>query len=153
IGVDSMNYPKVGSLSTFSKKLIIGAITTQVSCPLDSAKCRKTSEPYLDHLGTQEDCWRLAERQVLLQDGQYVRLQVGNVYSKMKGHSLKDAVLDMWTKMPDFRILLHPWGLQVSLCTGVARRVPLRTLIEEPMLSYIDSLSLTDWDGIKSDVR
>lgn len=144
---------KNGKSFNIRQKLKIGAITTQASCPLDSTACRKKSEPYLDHLGTEEDYWRLVERQVLLQGGQYVGLQVGNVYSKMKGRSLKDAVLDAWTKMPDFRILLHPWGLQVSLCTGVARRVPLKTLIEEPMLSYIDSLSLTGWDGIKSDVR
>jgi hypothetical protein len=90
---------------------------------------------------------------MMVQAGQYVGLQVGNVYSKVKGRPLKTTILEMWRLVHDFRILLQPWGLQVSLCTGVARRVPLRELIEEPMFLYIDKLALPGWDEIKSDIR
>jgi hypothetical protein len=134
-------------------RLTIGAISVQNSCPLDPARCRKSSEPYLDALGTCDDHWNLAQRQMMLQAGQYVGLQVGNVYSKVKGRPLKTTILEMWRLVHDFRILLQPWGLQVSLCTGVARRVPLRELIEEPMFLYIDKLALPGWDEIKSDIR
>jgi hypothetical protein len=111
------------------ERLRIGAISIQSSCPLDPKKSRKASEFYLDNLGTEADYWSLAQRQLMFQGGQYVGLQVGNVYSKLKGRSLKTTMLDMWRVMPDFRILLQPWGLQVSLCTGVARRVPLKSLM------------------------
>jgi hypothetical protein len=135
------------------ESLRIGAITVQCCWTLNSEKCRKVSEPYLDNLGTEADYWRLAERQMMLQSGQYVGLQVGSVYSKMKGRSLKTTLLDMWGVMPDLRLLLQPWGLQVSLCTGVARRVPLKALIGEPMFSYIDGISLQHWDDIKAGIQ
>lgn len=143
------------NMETFSirEPLTIGAITIQTSCPLDPQQCRRVSQPYLNNLGTEEDSWRLQERQMLLQGGQYIGLQFGNVYSKMTGRSLKTAMLDIWHQVPDFRFLLRPWGLQVSLCTGVARRVPLKTLIEEPMFAFIDGLPLEDWDAIRLDVR
>lgn len=134
-------------------QLTIGAISVQMSCPLNPVKCRKSSEPYLDTLGTYDDYWKLSERQMMFQAGQYVGLQVGNVYSKVKGRPLKTTILEMWRLVHDFRILLQPWGLQVSLCTGVARRVPFRELIEEPMFQYIDRLSLPGWDGIKAAIR
>ena len=134
-------------------RLTIGAISVQKLCPLDPTKCRKSSEPYLDALGTCDDHWNLTQRQMMVQAGQYVGLQVGNVYSKVKGRPLKTTILEMWRLVHDFRILLQPWGLQVSLCTGVARRVPLRELVEEPMFLYIDKLALPGWDEIKSDIR
>ena len=149
----SYEAPDIETTFNIRDELTIGAITTQPSCLLNSEMCRRASEPYLTTLGTDNDYWALAQRQVMLQGGQYVGLQVGNVYNKMKGRSLKTTMLDIWRMMPDFRMLLQPWGLQVSLCTGVARRVPLKTLIEEPMFAYIDGLSLDGWKDIKSDVR
>lgn len=103
------------ALPTFNiwDRLTIGAISVQKSCPLDPAICRKSSEPYLDVLGTCDDHWNLAQRQMMLQAGQYVGLQVGNVYSKVKGRPLKTTILEMWRLVHDFRILLQPWGLQV----------------------------------------
>lgn len=78
---------------------------------------------------------------------------MGNVYSNVKGRCLKTTLLERWQILPDFRMLLQPWGLQISFCTGVARRVPIKDLFEEPIFSYIDSLSLPDWDGMKTNVR
>jgi hypothetical protein len=51
-------------LPTFSiwDKLTIGAILVQEFCLLDPAKRRKSSEPYLDVLGTCDDYWNLAEQ-------------------------------------------------------------------------------------------
>lgn len=41
----------------------------------------------------------------------------------------------------------------MSLCTGVAQRVPLKNLLQEPMFAYIDGLCLKHWDVIKVEVR
>ena len=51
------------NLGTFNIRdsLRIGAITIQLSCPLDSEKYRKASESYLDKISTEMDYWRLAE--------------------------------------------------------------------------------------------
>ncbi|KUJ12406.1 uncharacterized protein LY89DRAFT_673387 [Mollisia scopiformis] len=139
------SYDLADTIPTFNiwDRLTTGAISVQKACPLDPAKCRKSSEPYLDALGTCNNHWSLTERQMILQAGQYVGLQVGNVYSKVKGGPLKTTVLEMWSLVHDFRILLQPWGL----------RAPLRELIEEPMFLYIDKLALPGWDEIKSDIR
>jgi hypothetical protein len=110
--------------------IAIGAVKIHLSCPLDPERCRYVSAPYFSNLGTEADYWAVTERQLRLQGAQYVGVQVGNVYSKVKGRSLKRLLLDNWRIMPDFRILEQPWGLQVSLCTGLARRVPLTHLIQ-----------------------
>ncbi|CZT42400.1 uncharacterized protein RSE6_02298 [Rhynchosporium secalis] len=144
-----------GNEGTFNIRdpLRIGAITVQPLCPLDVDKCFKASESHLHNIGTEPDYWELTERQKVLQGGQYVVLQVGNTYHKMKGRTLKTAILDRWQMSHDFNLLCKPWGLQVSLCTGVARRVPIKKLIEEPMFAYIDRLLPNGWDSIKSDAR
>lgn len=143
------------NLATFDIRvpIEIGGVSVHASCPLDAQKCRRQSESYLINLGTKIDHWKLVERRLFLQDGQYIGLQVGNIYSKMNGRSLKTILLDTWKIMPDFRLLLQPWGLQVSLSTGVAQRVCLKTLLQEPMFAYIYGLCLECWDKIKADVR
>jgi hypothetical protein len=146
---------KLDDLDTFNiwQPLKIGAVSVQATCAIDSQQCRKESECYLVNLGTEADHWKLVDRQLSFQVGQYVGLQVGNVYSKIKGKSLKTVLLDNWRIMPDFRLLLQPWGLQVSLCTGVARRVPLKDLIQEPMFAYIDCQSPKGWGALKTEMR
>ena len=47
--------------------------------------------------------------------------------------------------MPKIQMLDAPWGLQVNLCTGVARRVSLRSLIEGSILAHIDTLHHSQW--------
>lgn len=143
------------NLDTFNIRvpIEIGGVSVHESCALDAQMCRRQSESHLKHLSTETDRWELAERQMFFQGGQYVGLQVGNIYSKIKGRSLKAILLDTWKIMPDFRLLLQPWGLQMSLCTGVAQRVPLINLLQEPMFAYIDGLCLEHWDAIKVEVR
>jgi hypothetical protein len=136
--------------------LRIGGVTTKDSCPLNLRDCRRASEPFFNNIGTEEDYWQLVERQLMIQAGQYAVLQAGGTQSKIKGYSLKDYILSSWHSMgsiPDFRKFLQYSGVQVSICTRVARRVPLKMLIEEPMLAYIDGLHLKNWDTIKGDAR
>jgi hypothetical protein len=146
---------KLDGLGAFNirEPLEVGGVSIQVSCTIDLQQCRKELECYLVNLGTEADHWKLVDRQLFFQGGQYVGFQVGNVYSKIKGKSLKAVLLDNWRIMLDFRLLLQPWGLQVSLCTGVARRVPLKNLIQEPMFAYIGRQSLRDWGAIRTDMR
>lgn len=50
--------------------------------------------------------------------------------------------------MKDLRILNCPWGLELSLCTGIARRVTLRSLLYGEVLRYL-ALSLPgEWNNI-----
>ncbi|RSL67642.1 hypothetical protein CEP53_002914 [Fusarium sp. AF-6] len=62
---------------------------------------------------------------------------------------MKRMFLDRWgleRKLSDFEL---PLGVQISLCTGVARRVPLRVLVREDLMDYVGSLSVKGWKDLK----
>ncbi|KAI1125855.1 hypothetical protein F5Y10DRAFT_294334 [Nemania abortiva] len=129
------------------------SVSTNTTCPLDSGKCRQRSGSYLCSLGTAPDYWALTEIQSILQAGNYVQLQVGTTITKQTGIPLKRVLLDRWTREQNLSLFEEPWGLQVSLCTGVARRVPLRVLIEEPLFRYIDNLNIDGWKKLEVEAR
>ncbi|CAF9939927.1 MAG: hypothetical protein ALECFALPRED_008377 [Alectoria fallacina] len=126
----------------------IGGIRTRLACPLDPERCRQQSQQFLSYLGTETNYWELAERQVALQAGYYTVLQLGNTYVRKFGITVKQQIIEQWSLMPHINMLDVPWGLQVSLCTGVARRVSLRTLIEGSLLTQIDTLQHDQWQKI-----
>lgn len=125
-------------------------ITANMSCPLVTAKSRKESEPYLSTLGTAPDWWSLTEIQGLASlSPPYCTLQGAFAMTKQSGIPLKRALLDRWIRDDSLSLFEEPWGLQVSLCTGVTRKVPLRALVEEPLFRYIDSLKVDGWEKLK----
>ncbi|KAI0117938.1 hypothetical protein GGR51DRAFT_500601 [Nemania sp. FL0031] len=127
----------------------LAPISTNTICPLDSAKSRQMSGPYLSSLGTAPSYWKFTETQLMFQAGNYVQLQVGGTMTKQSGIPLKRVILDRWAREGNLSLFEEPWGLQVSLCTGIARRVPLRALIEEPLFRYIDTLNIDGWEALK----
>ena len=141
------SYNEMRRLPTFSSwdEIQIGAINIQSACPLDSKKCRKTSQQLLCNLGTQANYWELAERQVAFQAGYYTVLQVGNIYARKLGRTVKQQMIEQWSLLPNLRLLVVPWGLQISLCTGIAKRVSLRKLIEDSTFAHIDTLKYEQW--------
>lgn len=140
-------YKGMRTQATFScwDGIRIGRITTRLDCPLDPERYRKKSEQVLANLGTTPDYWQLAERQVALQAGYYAVFQFGNTFARKFGVTIKQQILEQWSLKPSIHNLDVPWGLQVSLCTRVARRVSLRTLIGDSILSHIDTLEYGQW--------
>ena len=143
------SYNEIRRLPTFSSgdEIQIGAIDINSACPLDSEKCRNTagSQELLCNLGTQATYWELAERQVAFQAGYYTILQVGNTYIRKLGRTVKQQVIEQWSLLPNLRMLVVPWGLQISLCTGIAKRVSLRRLIEDSIFAHVDTLKYEQW--------
>jgi ankyrin repeat protein len=126
-------------------------ITANTTCPLITAESRKESEPYLSRLGTAPDWWSLTEIQgIVTLNPPYCTLQGAFVMTKQSGVPLKRILLDRWIGEDNLSLFEEPWGLQVSLCTGVSRRVPLRALIEEPLFRYIDSLNVDGWETLRA---
>jgi len=126
-------------------------VTINTTCPLVSVEIRRESEPYLARLGTSPDWWSLTEIQgMAAMNPPYVTLQGAFSVTKQSGIPLKRVLLDRWIGDDTFSLFDEPWGVQVSLCTGVARRVPLRFLIEEPLIQYINTLSIPGWEALKS---
>ena len=127
------------------------SITANTTCPLVTAESRKKSESYLSRLGTAPDWWSLTEIQGIVSlNPPYCTLQGALAMTKQSGIPLKRVLLDRWFGEDNLSLFEEPWGLQVSLCTGVTRRVPLRALIEEPLFRYIDSLNIDGWEALKT---
>lgn len=133
----------------YKKTILIGAITINTACPLDIARSRILSEGLLENLGCEPDSWVQNQRQLMIQGGNFVVTQIGLSYQKQAGRNLKAVLLDQWQSLEDIRLFDLPWGLQVSLCTGVARRVRLWELIEEPLLHFIDNFDVSGWTELK----
>ncbi|KEY73484.1 hypothetical protein S7711_07507 [Stachybotrys chartarum IBT 7711] len=113
--------------------LLVGSLVTENDqCTLDKAQCWKASLSKLDFLGTSSDYWERSQRQVGIQVGlgDYVLGQTVETWNKKRGIPVKAMVL----KATDEDFITHLnkyWGMQVSHCTGVTRRIPLRILLAE----------------------
>ncbi len=143
--------PLVKSFDQYTKILIGTAVTINDACPMDVNQHWMVCSESLDKLGTFQSAWEISERQSGLQGGQFVNFQFNQTWTKMPGNTLKQIQLDL----PDNHILPFlqaSWGLQVSLCTSVARRVPLRELVDDVMPAFVESLFLipSQWESLKT---
>ncbi|KAI4262154.1 MAG: hypothetical protein L6R42_002662 [Xanthoria sp. 1 TBL-2021] len=117
------------------------------NCGIDEAACRGSSCCALEQLGTKEIFWEPQERQVGLHAGQYVNGSLLQTWKKNPGTTLKQYKLqqDDW-RLIDF--LEQYWGLQVSFCTSVARRVSLRELIADLLPIFVSPFEQDDWQEL-----
>lgn len=64
--------------------------------------------------------------------------QYSEVWNKQRGISIKEAALTR-TNEELLQYMTEPWGVQVSYCTGVARRVLLRTTVAHLLHTFFNS--------------
>ncbi|KAB8216359.1 hypothetical protein BDV33DRAFT_207422 [Aspergillus novoparasiticus] len=89
----------------------------------------------MDTLGTSRSWWEVLQTQTGLQGGQFVVGQLMQTFAKRKGGTVKEAIL-AWADMDLVQLMDRYWGVQVSYCTGVAKRVRLRTLIADLLPAF-----------------
>ncbi|PVH70398.1 hypothetical protein DL98DRAFT_521650 [Cadophora sp. DSE1049] len=93
-------------------------------------------------LGTVASSWAFDERQVGLSASQYVGVTVMGTQKKLPCTTLKQAIWNKWTNQPtrvNPRILNSYLGVEISHCTGNARRVKLRDILTmKPIQALID---------------
>lgn len=134
--------------SSTEKIIIAGQPERNAACLLDHGRISHQSEAFLHRLGPVPEIWQLAERQFGLQVGQYGVAQFNATWKKRKSVTLKD----MWLDEPNMSLsfLESYWGIQVSLCTGIAQRVPLRELIADVMEAFIGDRAQKPlkWDSL-----
>ena len=149
------SYKSLKTQSTFScwDWLQIGSISTNLGCPLSANMYRKQSQQRLSNLGTDTDSWELSERQTAFQAGYYAVFQVGNTYARKLGKTVKQQIIEQWAMFPNIHTLDVLWGLQLSLCTGIARRVSLLHLIEDSLLIHVNPLKHGQWHKILPKAR
>ncbi|PYH98822.1 hypothetical protein BO71DRAFT_437901 [Aspergillus ellipticus CBS 707.79] len=116
-----------------AKPLLIGSLVSiNAVCKPIEIEARNISANFLEQLGTTPSYWEKSQRQLAAQAGQYVVLQAAETYNKHPGIPEKDRAL-AYPPQELIQFLDNYWGVQVSYCTGVARRVRLRRLIADLM--------------------
>jgi hypothetical protein len=149
------HYPgEYGSGFKWDEKILIGGTTINVRCPLDETKSwqHPATQAYLKHLGTSDTRWEPRQKQVGIQGGQYITLAFNSTYIKQDGVTLKQQQLMLPFNEIDLAFLNSTCGLQISFCTGVARRVSLRVLLADVMVPFVESrLSKpAHWEELKT---
>lgn len=124
-------------------KIRVGTLVAEnPKCKADIQAQIENAVPLLQELGTFPSYWEVSERQIGLgvQGGQSVvgAFQFNQTWIKMPGHTKKSAMLAQQAVYTGD--LESPFGVQVSLCTGIARRVRLRELLADVLPAYISAL-------------
>ena len=125
-------------------------VNVNEKCCIDEAVYRKSSFSVLESLGTHEVFWETQERQAGVQGGQYLIGTYSQTWGKVPGTTLKQRTL----RQADWRLidfLEQSWGLQVSFCTSVARRVSLRELVTDLLPIFVNPLEQDSWQELVSD--
>lgn len=109
-------------------KALIGATIVSSHCPMDESQSQQHAYEQMETLGTKESYWEVSERQVGIQGGQYAIATLNVTWVKQPGTTLKTLYLGAYIPLA---FLQSDWGLQMSYCTGAARRVSLCTLLAD----------------------
>ncbi|KAF7524554.1 hypothetical protein G7054_g11381 [Neopestalotiopsis clavispora] len=121
-------------------------VCVNTACRIDHEQCRQRSAVFLEQLGVYPPHWELKEQQAGLQAGQYVLVEISAARQKVPGRTLKDHILQLTNMRELVSCLNDPIGLQVSVCTGVSRRVPLRELVADLLPVFADTIAHADTD-------
>ena len=117
------------------------------SCCMNEAACRESSYYALWPLATSSGFWEVQDRQAGLQGGKYVSGSYKQTWKKVPGTTLKQYSL----QQSDWRLIQfldQHWGLQVSFCTSVARRVCLRELVADLSKIFVNPLEHHLWQEL-----
>ena len=106
------------------------SITVNENCRIDANNCWVNSSASLQPLGPHRAYWTFDEKQFGIQAGNYGVLQGVAAFHKVPGQTLKQHRLQLSDEML-IPFLNDLWGVQVSFCTRVARRVPLRDMVAD----------------------
>jgi len=132
----SAGYHLQHSSQFFSRTEImtVGSLVVNPNCSHDIRISRQQVCTHLRALGTCRPSWELNERELGIQAGQYFNLTGPVTFSRIPGISLKKVLLDiLWSALE------RPYGLQISVCTALARRVPLRIALADNLSPYVES--------------
>ena len=129
-------------------QLLIGATSVNGACSLTVAACQKSIANNLVPLGTRPPSWKTTGRMAGFSGGQWVNFNTNRSQTKDDGRNLKRLLIDGYQASQDLRKLNSPWGLELSLCTGIARRVLLRHLMHGEVLQYLELGLPGEWNLI-----
>ncbi|KAL7908363.1 hypothetical protein GGI35DRAFT_59824 [Trichoderma velutinum] len=129
------------------REVIIGAASFNEACTLrlHRHQCENALFGSLIDLRTHPSGWKPCSRtgdvNIAVGGGAIGNATVGAGISlteqRFDPTFIKGSQVQQWNKFHDLTVLNAPWGLEFSLCTGVARRVHLRELLNETVVAYL----------------
>lgn len=129
-----------------AKMRIAGSVIVNENCQADLKLLWPLFTQALENRGAYQDYWAFTEFQagLAIAGQQFIggQLQFNKTWTWHDGNSWKQNFLALLALDMPFDELERPWGLQVSFCTGVSRRVPLRVLLADVMPIFVQTLSL-----------
>jgi len=136
----------------------IGAIRINTLCPGSTdaghKEFRTIAQDHLNNLEAFAPHWELTNFQSGIQGGQWIVPQVMLGWQKLPGRTRKQAMLDPANSLliPE---LNKVWGVQLSLCTGTLRRVPLQQVIATCVESYMAGRlpPLPEWPTLQGKLK
>ncbi|KXG52095.1 uncharacterized protein PGRI_083790 [Penicillium griseofulvum] len=131
------------------QSLLIGSlVAVNAACKPIEADSRIISANLLEELGTSRSLWQKSQRQLGIQGGQYVVCQATETWNKQTGIPVKDRALSYPSEVL-IQYLDYYWGVQVSYCTGVAKRVRLRKLVAD-LVQHFSAGSAFNFDTLEA---
>lgn len=131
------------------RAITIGALVTwnkQCTVNLDTLECKLASA--LRAFGTSQPHWQKNSLEIGFEAGvEYAKLTVNSGLKNIPGVTLKSIKLQEQLRHP-WRCLQESWGVQVSLCTGVAQRVRLRELVSELLPCLVPPSESQCWEEL-----
>ncbi|KAL1393538.1 hypothetical protein HDK64DRAFT_7797 [Phyllosticta capitalensis] len=117
--------------------MIGGPVSTKESCDGNSRMLEYQLHYMSNFLGTHPGGWKLAEVHVGAQAGQYFTAQNTYNFKRTPNSTIKKFQLSKENPITA-PFLEHFWGLQISFCTGIAKRVRIRELLADTIPAYLN---------------
>ena len=134
----------IASFFPVNNSLLIGVTLENPHCNLTSPICYEHLESSLFFMGTRPPQWKLKGQNFGITAGaKGASASYTVALVKEDGKSRKKRILEHWEKNHSLFVLNEPVGLEVSICTGIARRVPLRRLFHGAVLEHLSRT--VDW--------
>ena len=112
--------------------LIGGGLRTNQDCKYTLSDFKYDCASDISPLGTKESVWKPDTRSLAVGFSKYIGITVSGTQKLVPQTTLKQHILDKWTTLPSRAnpgILNQYLGVEISHCTGNARRVALRQLM------------------------
>ena len=129
--------------------LLIGAgFHENANCKYTMSAFTKESASAMTVLGTKDSVWRMDGRGLAVGLSRYLGVTVSGTQKLIPQTTHKQKILDIWTTVPCQRnpaVLNQYLGVEISHCTGNARRISLKTLMISKPIRPILERQVPDW--------
>lgn len=135
-------------LFRIDQRILLGTLHRNDRCHFNMGQAwARANDSSLEELNTRASFWALANRTMNVGfNAIYANGGIAGQQTRNSNWSSKAAVMAEWADQRS-RALTRPWGMLFSVCTGFAKRVPLREAIGQVFLTYLEGNDLVGPNG------